>query len=60
LDNKIRLSDIPRIIEAVMNEHETVSASSLEAILESDAWARAKANEFLTETASGAGSGKNI
>lgn len=55
LDGKIRLSDIPRIIESVMNEHESESASSLEAILESDGWARTKANEFLTETASGAG-----
>jgi 1-deoxy-D-xylulose-5-phosphate reductoisomerase len=55
LDNKIRLSDIPRIIEAVMNEHETKPASDLEAILESDSAARARANEFLNQTASGAG-----
>jgi len=54
LNNKIRLSDIPRIIESVMNEHESSPASSLEAVLESDVWARASANEFLTETASGA------
>jgi 1-deoxy-D-xylulose-5-phosphate reductoisomerase len=60
LDDKIRLSDIPRIIESVMNEHEANSASSLEAILESDAWARRKADEFLTRTAAGAGSGKII
>jgi 1-deoxy-D-xylulose-5-phosphate reductoisomerase len=57
LDNKIRLSEIPRIIESVMNEHETRSASRLEAILESDVWARARANARLTETASGAGGG---
>jgi len=55
LDDKIRLSDIPRIIEAVMNEHETKPASDLEAILESDSAARARANEFLNQTASGAG-----
>lgn len=54
LDGKIRLSDIPRIIESVMNEHETKSASDLEMILESDKDARAKANEFLTANASGA------
>jgi 1-deoxy-D-xylulose-5-phosphate reductoisomerase len=60
LDNKIRLSDIPRIIEAVMREHQVRPASNLEAILESDIWGRAKANDFLTETASGAGSGKII
>ncbi len=55
LDNKICLSDIPRIIESVMNEHEKQFASSLEAILESDLWARGKANEFLTVAVSGAG-----
>lgn len=55
LDNKIRLSDIPRIIESVMREHETQTASSLEAILEGDSWARVKAGEFLTVNASGAG-----
>ena len=54
LDEKIRLSDIPRMIEAVMREHESVNAASLEKILETDVWARAKANEFLTETATGA------
>jgi 1-deoxy-D-xylulose-5-phosphate reductoisomerase len=60
LDEKIRLSDIPRIIESVMNEHESGSGANLEKILETDVWARAKANEFLSETASGAGSGKII
>lgn len=55
LDGRIRLSDIPRIIESVMNEHEAQNASNLEAILESDVWAREKANEFLSANASGAG-----
>ena len=52
LDGKIRLSDIPRIIESVMNEHEAQSISSLEIVLESDVWARTKAVEFLTANAS--------
>ncbi len=56
LDNKIRLSDIPRIIEAVMNEHTAQPASSLEIVLETDAFARARAVEFLTANATGAGS----
>jgi len=60
LDGKIRLSEIPQIIEAVMNKHEMQTVSNLEAILESDAWARRQANEFLTVNASGAGSGKII
>jgi 1-deoxy-D-xylulose-5-phosphate reductoisomerase len=55
LDNKIRLSDIPRIIESVMNEHTAQAAASLEVVLKTDTWARARANEFLTENASGAG-----
>jgi len=54
LDNKIRLSDIPRIIESVMNEHETKEASDLEAILAIDQWSRATANEYLTVSVSGA------
>ncbi len=55
LDNKIRLSDIPKIIEDVMNEHESQAAASLEIILETDAWARKQAImklENLKKTAS--------
>jgi 1-deoxy-D-xylulose-5-phosphate reductoisomerase len=52
LDNKIRLSDIPRIIESVMNEHETQSASSLEAILTADEFARNRAIMKLEMSAS--------
>lgn len=47
LDGKIRLSDIPRIIESVMSEHETQAVSSLEIVLEKDNWARKRANEIL-------------
>ena len=43
LDDKIRLSDIPRIIESVMSEHKTQNASSLEAILIADEFARNRA-----------------
>lgn len=43
LDEKIRLSDIPCIIESVMNEHEAVSVSELETVLECDSWARNRA-----------------
>jgi 1-deoxy-D-xylulose-5-phosphate reductoisomerase len=52
LDNKIRLSDIPRIIESVMNEHEIQSASSLEAILKADEFARNRAIMKLEMSAS--------
>jgi 1-deoxy-D-xylulose-5-phosphate reductoisomerase len=52
LDGKIKLSDIPRIIESVMNEHQTQAASSLEIVLETDAWARNRAIMKLEKTAS--------
>jgi 1-deoxy-D-xylulose-5-phosphate reductoisomerase len=43
LNGKIRLSDIPKIIENVMSAHESQAAASLEIILETDAWARKQA-----------------
>ena len=55
LDNKIRLSDIPKIIESVMNEHESQAVSSLEIVIETDALARKQAImklENLKKTAS--------
>jgi 1-deoxy-D-xylulose-5-phosphate reductoisomerase len=52
LDNKIRLSDVPQIIEGVMNEHKSQPAMSLEIVLETDAWARKQAIMNLGKTAS--------
>ncbi len=43
LDGKIQLSGIPKIVESVMNEHESKPAQSLEIILETDDWARKQA-----------------
>ena len=43
LDNKIRLSDIPNIIESVMDKHQSKTVSSLETVLETDALARKQA-----------------
>jgi 1-deoxy-D-xylulose-5-phosphate reductoisomerase len=40
LSREIGFTDIVRIVEEVMSLHKTQSADSLEAILESDAWAR--------------------
>ncbi len=51
LDNKIRLSDIPRIIESVMDEHEIQQVSSLEAVLKADEFARNRAIMSLGKTA---------
>jgi 1-deoxy-D-xylulose-5-phosphate reductoisomerase len=52
LDGKIRLSEIPRIIESVMSEHDAQAVSSLEVVLETDAWARSRAVMKLEKTAS--------
>jgi 1-deoxy-D-xylulose-5-phosphate reductoisomerase len=52
LDGKIRLSEIPRIIESVMDEHEAQAVSSLEVVLETDRWARSRAIMKLEKTAS--------
>jgi 1-deoxy-D-xylulose-5-phosphate reductoisomerase len=49
LDDKIKLSDIPRIIESVMNEHESQTASSLESILKADFSARETTERLLRE-----------
>jgi 1-deoxy-D-xylulose-5-phosphate reductoisomerase len=49
LDGKIRLSEIPQIIESVMNSHETKAAETLEVIIETDRWAREQANDFLAK-----------
>ncbi len=40
LENKICLSDIPKIIEAAMNEHQTKPVTNLESILKCDEQAR--------------------
>ena len=51
LDGELRLSDIPRVIEAVMSEHRTQSVASLETVLATDADARARAGQLLREEA---------
>lgn len=48
LDDKIKLSDIPKIIETVMNKNESKEAGSLEAILAADETARIQAREILS------------
>ena len=47
LDGEVGFLDIPRIIEAVMGAHEPVAEPDLEAVLASDAWARAAAAQPL-------------
>jgi len=52
LDGKIRLSDIPKIIESIIDSHEPTEVASLDSVLEADAWARRRAIMKLEKTAS--------
>ncbi|CAA9419180.1 MAG: 1-deoxy-D-xylulose 5-phosphate reductoisomerase [uncultured Pyrinomonadaceae bacterium] len=49
LDDKIRLSDVPKITESVMNEHETKPVANLETVLKCDEQARRAALQKLEE-----------
>jgi len=55
LERRLRLTDIPRVIERVMDAHETRAVASLDAVLGADREARARAAE---EVASAAGAPK--
>jgi len=48
LDDKIRLSDIPKIIESVMNKHAAKPVISIENVLECDREARSEAFRSVT------------
>lgn len=52
LDGKIWLSDIAKLNAAVMNEHETKPAATLESVLAADAWARVSAIMKIEKAAS--------
>ncbi|HEX8473307.1 MAG TPA: 1-deoxy-D-xylulose-5-phosphate reductoisomerase [Pyrinomonadaceae bacterium] len=47
LDGLIRLTDIPRVIESVMDRHETGAVENLETVLATDTWARRCAGEEM-------------
>jgi 1-deoxy-D-xylulose-5-phosphate reductoisomerase len=53
LDGRLRLTDIPRVIGAVMDRHAPGPAASLEAILKVDREARALAGEEVSRLAAG-------
>lgn len=52
LDGKIKLSDIAVVNRTVMSDHDTRAATTMEAILAADAWARERAIMKLSKTAS--------
>ncbi|MBM3925148.1 MAG: 1-deoxy-D-xylulose-5-phosphate reductoisomerase [SAR202 cluster bacterium] len=45
LDNRIRFTDIPKVVERTLEAHTPSPADDLEAILGADDWARARARE---------------
>jgi len=49
LQEKVRFLDIPRIIGAVIDKHESSAASSLAEILAADNWARIVASDIIEE-----------
>ncbi|KAF0184182.1 MAG: 1-deoxy-D-xylulose-5-phosphate reductoisomerase [Nitrospirae bacterium] len=48
LEGRIRFTDIPRIISRVMSVHAVLPASTIGVVMESDRWARFRAQEELT------------
>jgi 1-deoxy-D-xylulose-5-phosphate reductoisomerase len=47
MDQRIALSDIPRVIESVMNDHAPHKVSSIELVLETDRDARREAAKVI-------------
>jgi 1-deoxy-D-xylulose-5-phosphate reductoisomerase len=47
LRGKIGFLDIPALIEKTMEAHYTLPVESIEQVMETDKWARQKANELL-------------
>jgi 1-deoxy-D-xylulose-5-phosphate reductoisomerase len=49
LKERIRLGEIPHVVKAVMDEHESenIEKPTLENILKADVWARKRANSLI-------------
>ena len=47
LEKKICFTDIPSIIQEVMNAHEPASDTTLDSVLAADAWARGEATGIV-------------
>lgn len=54
IDERIALTDIPRVIEEVMDEHQTKAVSDLNVVLETDRAARLNAASIIERIAQGA------
>jgi len=49
LAGAMAFTEIPVMIEKVLDEHETLDGQDLDAVLEADSWARARAREVMTK-----------
>jgi 1-deoxy-D-xylulose-5-phosphate reductoisomerase len=49
LGDRIGFTDIPVVIERVLDDHDPLDAYDLESVLEADEWARARAAEIMNE-----------
>jgi 1-deoxy-D-xylulose-5-phosphate reductoisomerase len=47
LNGRTKFMDIPRVIDATMEAHQTQPCSSIEAVLEADRWARSHAEQLI-------------
>ena len=47
LNHRVSFVDIPVVIEKVLGEHESLDGRDLDAVLEADAWARARAADHI-------------
>jgi 1-deoxy-D-xylulose-5-phosphate reductoisomerase len=47
IDERISLSDVPLVIESVMNQHETAAVTDLDSVLSADRGARATAQASI-------------
>ena len=50
LEHRISFTDLPRIIERVLESHSPAATETVEAVLEADRWARAVASKAVTST----------
>ena len=48
LSGRLDFPGIPRVVESVLQRHRSVPATSLESVLEADAWSRGAAEEILS------------
>ena len=53
LDMRLGFLDIPRVIEQVMGRHRPTPTSTLDSVLEADAWARSAADEVVASGLAG-------